>query len=187
MLNDLSIKSNVNFETIRLLRSTTIGDFEADAVHTAAAFRRIIAMSQYAAANPVRDIEDSNVGLAVASLVGRVLISAIFLLSGLSKIAASAATIGYISSAGLPLPQAGLAIAVVVEVVGSIALIAGFQTRWAAAILAVFTIVAALVFHNNFADQSQFINFFKNVSITGGLLQIIAFGAGRFSLDARRH
>jgi putative oxidoreductase len=171
---------------MRLLRSTTIGNLHANAVDTAAP-RRIIAMSQYAAANPVRDLEDANVGLSIASLAGRILISAIFLLSGLSKIAAPAATIGYISSAGLPLPQAGFAIAVLVEVVGSIALIVGFHTRWVAAILAVFTIVAALAFHNNFADQNQFIHFFKNVAMTGGLLQIVAFGAGRFSLDARRH
>jgi putative oxidoreductase len=142
--------------------------------------------NQYPATNPVRDLDNGGVALALVPLVGRVLISAIFLLSGISKITAPAAMIGYISSAGLPLPQVGLAIAIVVEVAGSIALVAGFHTRLTAAILAVFTVATALAFHNNLGDQSQFINFFKNIAMTGGLLQVVAFGAGRFSLDARR-
>jgi putative oxidoreductase len=91
-------------------------------------------MSQYAATNPVRELDNASVALAVLPLVGRILISAIFLLSGISKIIAPAAMIGYIASAGLPLPQAGLAIAIVVEVAGSIALILGFHARWTAAI-----------------------------------------------------
>ena len=144
-------------------------------------------MSQYAATNPVRELDNASVALAVLPLVGRILISAIFLLSGISKITAPAAMIGYITSAGLPLPQAGLAIAIIVEVAGSIALILGFHARWTAAILAMFTIATALAFHNKLSDQDQFIHFFKNIAMTGGLLQVVAFGAGRFSLDARRH
>ena len=81
----------------------------------------------------------------------------------------------------------GLAIAIIVEVAGSIALILGFHARWTAAILAIFTIATALAFHNKLSDQDQFIHFFKNIAMTGGLLQVVAFGAGRFSLDARRH
>jgi putative oxidoreductase len=69
---------------------------------------------------------------------------------------------------------------------GSLALIVGYQTRVAAALLAAFSIAAAFAFHNHFADQNQFIHFFKNVAMAGGLLQVVAFGAGRFSLDARR-
>jgi putative oxidoreductase len=148
--------------------------------------RRIDPMSQYAAANPVEDIAGSKLSLALLPLVGRILISAIFLLSGLSKIAAPTATIGYIASAGLPLPQVGLAVAVIIEVGCGLALIAGFRTRWAAIILALFTVATALAFHNNLADQNQFVHFFKNIAMTGGLLQIVAFGGGRFSLDAYR-
>jgi len=144
-------------------------------------------MSQYTTTNPVREFDNASVAQAIVPLVGRILISAIFLLSGISKITAPAAMIGYIASAGLPLPQVGLAIAIVVEVVGSIALILGFRTRVTAAILAVFTVATALAFHNKLSDQDQFIHFFKNIAMTGGLLQIVAFGAGRFSLDARRH
>lgn len=121
-----------------------------------------------------------------SALIGRIAIAAIFVLSGLSKLAAPAATIGYIQSAGLPAPQIAFAIAAFVEVVGGIALVIGYRTRLTAAALAVFTIAAALGFHTAFADQNQFIHFFKNVAMAGGLLQVVAFGAGRFSLDARR-
>jgi putative oxidoreductase len=145
-------------------------------------------MSQYASASQ-RDIPvqfDSSLSLSVASLLGRVLLSAIYLLSGLSKLTAPAATIGYIASAGLPFAPLGLAVAVAVEVLGGAALIVGYRTRIVAAVMAVFTVATALAFHNNLADQGQFIHFFKNIAMTGGLLQVVAFGAGRFGLDARR-
>lgn len=112
-------------------------------------------------------------------LVGRVLIAAIFILSGLSKLAAPAATMAYIASVGLPLPVVALAGAVLIEVVGGLVLISGYRLRTVAAVLAVFSLVTALFFHNNFADQNQFIHFFKNVAMAGGLLQIVAFGKGR--------
>jgi putative oxidoreductase len=145
-------------------------------------------MSQYASASQ-RDIPvqfDSSLSLSVASLLGRVLLSAIYLLSGLSKLTAPAATIGYIASAGLPFAPLGLAVAVAVEVLGGAALIVGYRTRIVAAVMAVFTVATALAFHNNLADQGQFVHFFKNIAMTGGLLQVVAFGAGRFGLDARR-
>ncbi|EHP38514.1 DoxX family protein [Cupriavidus basilensis OR16] len=94
--------------------------------------------------------------------------------------------IGYIQSVGLPLPQVALAIAIAVELVGGIALVLGYRTRVVAAILAVFSVATALAFHANLADQNQFIHFFKNIAMAGGLLQIVVYGAGRFSLDARR-
>jgi putative oxidoreductase len=145
-------------------------------------------MSQYASVSQ-RDIPvqfHSSLSLSVASLLGRVLLSAIYLLSGLSKLTAPAATIGYIASAGVPFAPLGLAIAVAVELLGGAALIVGYRTRIVAAVMAVFTLATALAFHNNLADQGQFIHFFKNIAMTGGLLQIVAFGAGRFGLDARR-
>lgn len=117
--------------------------------------------------------------------IGRLLIALIFVMSGLSKIGAPAATIGYIQSVGAPFPPGAFAIAVIVEVLGGLALLVGFQTRVTAAALAVFTLATAVLFHNNFADQNQMIHFLKNIAITGGLLQVIAFGAGAFSLDNR--
>jgi len=123
---------------------------------------------------------------ASISLIGRVLLSAIFILSGFSKIAAPAAMVGYIQSVGLPFPQLALGIAIAVELGGGLLLIAGYRTRLVALGLAVFSVATALAFHNNLGDQNQFIHFFKNIAMAGGLLQVVAYGAGRFSLDARR-
>jgi putative oxidoreductase len=123
---------------------------------------------------------------ATIAVAGRLLMAILFLLSGLSKLAAPAATMGYIASAGLPFPSLGYVAALGIELGGSVLLVAGFHARIAAAILAAFTIAAALAFHSNFADQNEMIHFMKNVALAGGLLQVVAFGAGRFSLDARR-
>lgn len=131
-------------------------------------------------------VDTSGAALSAAGLVGRVMLAAIFILSGASKIADPAMTIGYIQSVGLPFPAAGLAVAVIVELVGGIALVLGYRTRLAAAALALFTVVAAAAFHSQLGDQNQFIHFFKNIAMAGGLLQIVALGAGRWSLDARR-
>jgi len=114
---------------------------------------------------------------------GRVLIGLPFAMSGFGKLTAAAPTRQMITAAGLPFPVLALAVAIVVELGGGLALIAGFRTRFVAAALAVFAIATALSFHTNFADQNQMIHFLKNVMITGGLLQIVAFGAGALSLD----
>jgi len=143
-------------------------------------------MSNFAAALPGATGASDSSYSHVAGLVGRVLLAAIFLMSGLGKIADPAGTIGYIGAAGLPLPQLAYAGAVLAEVGGAIALILGYRTRMAAAALALFSVLAALAFHSNFADQNQMIHFLKNFAIAGGLLQVVAFGGGRFSLDARR-
>jgi putative oxidoreductase len=119
------------------------------------------------------------------ALIGRVLIAAIFVMSGLGKIADPAATLAYMKAAGLPLAPLGLAVAALIELGGGIALALGYRTRFVATVLAAFTIVTALGFHSALSDQNQAIHFFKNVAMAGGLLQVGAFGAGRFSLDAR--
>jgi len=120
-----------------------------------------------------------------APLLGRLLIAAIFLMSAFGKITAPAATQGYIAAAGLPAPLVAYLIAVAIELGGGALLVVGYQTRFAALALAAFTIAAAFGFHHDFADQNQMIHFLKNVAIAGGLLQVVAFGAGAFSLDAR--
>lgn len=119
------------------------------------------------------------------ALAGRVLLAAIFVMSGLGKVAAPAATLAYMTAAGLPLAPLGLAGAALIELGGGIALILGYRTRLVGTVLAVFAIVTALIFHSAFADQNQLIHFFKNVAMAGGLLQVVAFGGGRLSLDAR--
>ena len=117
------------------------------------------------------------------AVTGRLLIGVLFFMSGLSKLAAPALTQGYIASVGLPAPVLSYAVAVAVEVLGSALLIAGVRTRFVAAGMTLFTLATALTFHKNFADQNQMIHFMKNIAIMGGLLQVVAFGGGRFSVD----
>src|ERR1700720_3656762 len=122
----------------------------------------------------------------IVPAVGRALISSIFILSGLSKLAAPAMTIGYIQSVGLPLPSLAYGIATFIEIIGGITLLLGYRTRIAAGVLFVFTLATAVFFHNHFGDQNQFTHFFKNIAIAGGLLHVMALGVGRVSIDARR-
>ena len=116
---------------------------------------------------------------------GRLLIGLPFAMSGFGKLSAAGPTRQMITAASLPFPLLALALAIVVELGGGLALIAGLRTRFVAAALAVFSIAAALSFHTNFADQNQLIHFLKDVMITGGLLQIVAFGDGALSVDNR--
>jgi putative oxidoreductase len=125
------------------------------------------------------------------NLAGRVLLASLFLPAGISKLTGFAGTVGYIVSVGLPLPAVGAVLALVVEIVGGLALIAGFGTRIAALVLALFTLVASFFFHAFWAvpaDQAFMVQllFFKNVAVVGGLLALAANGAGGWSLDARR-
>ncbi|MBX9816472.1 MAG: DoxX family protein [Burkholderiaceae bacterium] len=125
------------------------------------------------------------------ALVARVLLAALFVPAGISKIAGFAGTVGYIGSVGLPLPIVGAVLAIVAEAGGGIALLLGFQTRIAALVLAVFTVVAGVFFHAFWAAapeaaQMQQIMFMKNIAIAGGLLMLTAFGPGSLSLDAKR-
>jgi putative oxidoreductase len=117
---------------------------------------------------------------------GRLLIALLFLLSGLGKLAAPAATIDLMLSAGLPFAHVGFFVALVLEMGGGVLLVAGYHTRLTGLLLALYSIMTALVFHHAIADQDQFFHFFKNLAIAGGLLQLTALGAGRLSLDAWR-
>ncbi|MBN3136643.1 DoxX family protein [Pectobacterium punjabense] len=124
---------------------------------------------------------------SIISAIGRALIAIVFVISGLSKIGASEATQGYIASVGLPFPLLGYLIALVVEIGGGMLLLIGYRTRVVALVLSAFTVATALFFHHNFADQNAMINFLKNIIIVGGLLQIVAFGPSKYSLDAKRN
>jgi putative oxidoreductase len=118
------------------------------------------------------------------NLAGRVLLAHIFVLSGWSKIAGYAGTQAYMASVGLPGTLLPLVIAL--ELLGGLGLIVGFKTRWTALALAAFSVIAALVFHNNFADQMQLISFMKNLAIAGGLLVLAQTGALAPSVDAAK-
>ena len=125
------------------------------------------------------------------ALIGRWLIAYVFLPSGIGKIAGFSGTAAYIASKGLPLPEVAAALAMAVEILGGLALVLGWHTRWAAIALAFFTLAAAFVFHNYWAmpaDQQmlQKIIFDEHLGLIGGLLLLTAFGPGGWSLDARR-
>jgi putative oxidoreductase len=123
--------------------------------------------------------------------LARLLLALMFVLAGLSKFGNLAGTAGYIASKGLPLPMLLAAAAGALEVVGGVALAVGFQARWAALALALFTIVITPIFHNFWAVPAgqAMVNqllFMKNMSVVGGLLFVFSLGAGPASFDARR-
>ena len=125
----------------------------------------------------------------IAALISRALLVALFLLSGLGKIQDFTGTAAHIASKGLPLPELGVAAAIVMEVGVALLVLIGWKARAAALALGVFTLVAGVFFHTYWADtdaaarMSDFINFWKNVSIAGGFLMVFAFGPGRYSVD----
>ncbi len=134
--------------------------------------------------------DNNNTVTNALTLLGRILIAALFVPAGFGKIAGFEGTAGYIASVGLPLPQVGAAVAIIIELGLGLLLLVGWRSRLSALVIAVFTVVAGAIFHNFWAapaDQvmMQQINFFKNLSIAGGLLFIAAFGPGAWSLDAR--
>jgi putative oxidoreductase len=118
----------------------------------------------------------------LSNLVGRFGLSAIFVLSGVAKLGAGyEGTQGYMEAMGVP--GGLLPVVIAAEILGGLAVAAGFLTRWAALGLAVFSVLSAFLFHFQLADQMQFINFFKNIAIAGGFLVLAAHGASRFSID----
>jgi putative oxidoreductase len=124
-------------------------------------------------------------------LVGRILLGLIFILSGFGKIAGFDGTVGYIASAHLPLPTLVAALTILIELGGGLALVTGLFTRQTAVLLAIFTVLAAVIFHAFWRapaaqQMMQQINFLKNLSIAGGMLVLAAFGPGTISVDARR-
>lgn len=124
---------------------------------------------------------------AYGSLIGRILLGLIFVMSGINKIADPNGTQQYMSSMGITTATASLyAGAVFIEVAGGLALWLGGWTKWGAMALIGFMIPATLIFHTNFGDQNQTIHFMKNLAIIGGLLYVASYGSGRLSVDHGR-
>ena len=125
------------------------------------------------------------------NLIGRILIVTLFLPAGLSKLAGFEGTLAYFASLGIPAPIFALVATIVIEIVGGLALLVGFQTRLVAIILALFTLAAAITGHAFWAAPADaaFIAqllFFKNIAVMGGLLVLASTGAGSFSIDGRK-
>lgn len=123
---------------------------------------------------------------SVAILVGRVLLSVLFILSGFAKLTAISGTAGWFGSIGLPLPTVTAVVVGLVELLGGLAILVGFKTRIAAILLAVFTLAATAIAHLDFADQMQVLMLQKNLGLVGGFLMLAAVGAGSISIDGRR-
>ena len=125
------------------------------------------------------------------ALVGRILLALMFVLAGFSKIGGFGGTVGYIASGGLPVPSVLAVLTIILELGGGLALMFGLYTRWTALALGLFTLLASVLFHPFWAvpaDQAMVTNllFMKNMSVAGGMFVLAAFGAGAWSLDARR-
>ena len=116
-------------------------------------------------------------------LVGRVFISLIFLLSGINKIGNYEGTVGWMESLGMP--GIFLIPAIILEIVAPILIIVGYKVKISAALLGIFCVITAIIFHSDFSDQMQFISFMKNIGLAGGFLFIVVNGAKDFSLDKK--
>jgi putative oxidoreductase len=121
-----------------------------------------------------------------AALIGRILYASMLLLFGYGKITAFSGTAAYMSSLGLPVPSLVTLIAIIVEIGGGLLMLVGYQTRRVALGLAIYVLVTAFVAHFQLGDLNEFQHFMKNIAIVGGSLAFIAFGAGAYSLDARK-
>lgn len=120
------------------------------------------------------------------ALFGRILIAAIFLMSGINKIMAPGETQAYMAQFGMPLPGLFLVGAILLEVGGGLSILLGAFTRWGSLALLIFMIPTTLIFHTDFADPNQMIHFMKNLAIIGGILYVMEAGPGRISVDAKR-
>lgn len=120
----------------------------------------------------------------IIDLVARILLSHIFILSGITKITGYAETQAYMDAFGVP--GGLLPVVIATEIVGGLSVLLGWKARWGAIALAGFTLLAALFFHTDFSDQAQMVNYMKNLAIAGGLLLVVIRGAGPWSIDARK-
>lgn len=128
---------------------------------------------------------------SVVSLVGRILIALIFIISGAFKILGYSQTVGFAASKGLPLASVAIACAIVIEVLGGLAVLIGFKTRIAAWILFLYLIPTTFVFHNfwtmtGMQQQDNMAHFMKNVAIMGALLLLGSGAPTPYSADARQ-
>ena len=119
-------------------------------------------------------------------LIGRVLLSIIFIVAGLGKLGGVAGTAGYMASMGIPLPNISVWLVIALEIFGGIAILLGFFTRYAAWALAAFCVVSGYLGHFQPEDQMQMTSFMKNLDMAGGYMALAVAGAGAFSIDARR-
>lgn len=117
------------------------------------------------------------------ALIARLLLATLFILAGINKLSGMEGTVAYISSVGLPAPELVYYATVALEIVGGLMLAAGFKARYASGALGIFSFLTAVIFHNDFSQQTEITAFLKNLAIAGGMFAVAAFGPGRFSVD----
>jgi putative oxidoreductase len=122
----------------------------------------------------------------IVLLVARILLVALLIISGFGILAAPDGFAGFMGAIGLPAPTLVTWLVIALKIVGGLAVLVGFQTRYAAYALAAFCVGSALLGHMNFADQAEFNSFFKNLAMAGGLLALSVSGPGALSVDGRR-
>lgn len=127
-------------------------------------------------------------GANLALLAGRIFIALLFLIFGVRSILGFAGSVGYFAKLGFPAPEAMVVLAIVIQLVGGIALVIGWKTRWAAWLLVAYVVIATIMAHRYWEyDAAQYVlqmtNFFKNLAIIGGLLAVAALGPGQYSVD----
>jgi putative oxidoreductase len=118
-----------------------------------------------------------------AAPFGRLFIALIFVMSGLNKMGSYSGVVGWMEAMGVP--GALLPLVIALEVLGGLAIIIGWKTRYAALLLSGFCLLSALVFHANFAEQNEMMHFMKNLALSGGFLFLVAHGGGNYALDNR--
>lgn len=137
-------------------------------------------------------------GMKYLAPLGRLLMCSIFLWSGVGKLTNFSGMAGYAAAHGMPAPSLAIVVAIIVEIIGGLAILVGFKTRWAAIVLAIYCIITGLVFHlpggmahaydgtpEGYAALGDMINFYKNLVMAGGFLFVFGYGAGAFSVDNR--
>jgi putative oxidoreductase len=118
--------------------------------------------------------------------LGRLLMSSLFLWSGIHKLRNPGGTAQYFANAHIPAPDVLVWVAIVIEVIGGLAILLGFKTRWAAAVLAIFCLFTAFAVHLPAGDAGNMVHFYKNLVMAGGFLYVVAYGAGGMSIDGEK-
>jgi putative oxidoreductase len=121
-----------------------------------------------------------------AALIGRVLYAAMFLVFGYGKITAFSGTVGWMDSLGLPAPSLVTLVAIIVEIGGGLLMLVGYHTRLVALLLGIYILASGFIGHSQLSDPNQLQHFMKNIALVGGSLAFVAFGAGGYSVDAKR-
>ena len=115
--------------------------------------------------------------------LGRLLMSSAFIWAGFGKLMNPTGTAGYFASLHIPVPSIAVWVVIIIELIGGILLLIGFQTRWVAVVLAIFCLITGFAIHLPVGDTPNMINFYKNLVMTGGFLYVISYGAGNLSVD----